>query len=291
MLNKITKKNKTPTPRSDEMFDIIGGSKLFTKIGLKSSFHQIRVKPDDIEKTEFQTKYGQYEYLVIPMGLCNAPATFSTMMNEDLQGYIDRFCTVYLDDILIFSKTAQDHYSHVAQVLQRLRDHRLYASKKKCFFMTNEVEFLGVIVSDKGLKVNPNKIEVIQKWPKPQSVTEIRGFLGLASFFRRFIKDFSQIAQPLVKLTKKNMSINMWDAECTKAMEHLKDSLVTSPVLIHPDFTKPFKCHVDTSQYAVGGTLTQMEGGAERVIAYFSRNLNSAQQNYSANDRESLGMI
>ena len=155
------------------------------------------------------------------MVLCNAPTTFTTMMNEVLEGYIDRFRTVYLDDVLIFSKTAEDYYSHVAQVPERLQDHRLYASKKTCFFMTNEVEFLGVIVSDKCLKVNLSKIEVLKKWPQPQSIRETQGFVVLASFFGRFIKDFSQISNPLVKLTKENMSINEWDVECAKAMDHL----------------------------------------------------------------------
>lgn len=291
MLNKITKKNRTPTPRSDEMFDILGGSKYFTKIDLKTGFHQIRVKPEDVEKTAFQTKYGQYEYLVLPMGLCNAPATFTTMMNTVLNGYIDRFCTVYLDDILIFSKTAKDHRVHVKQVLERLRLHKLYASPKKCHFMTQEVEFLGIIVNDQGLQVNPAKTAVIKQWPRPQSLSEVRGFLGLASFFRRFIKNFSGIALPLSNLTKKGKSVKDWDDTCTQAMEKLKISLTTSPVLCHPNFNLPYRCHVDASQYAIGGTLTQFIDGNERVVSYFSKKLNPAQMNYTANDRELLGMV
>ena len=138
-----------PTPRSDEIFDILGGSQFFTKIDLKTGFHQIRVKPEDVEKTAFQTKYGQYEYLVLPMGLCNATATFATMMNEVRDGLVDRFCTVYLDDIFIFSKTAEEHRLHVKEILQRLRDHKLYASPEECHFMAREVEFLGIIVGTK----------------------------------------------------------------------------------------------------------------------------------------------
>ena len=203
MLNKITKKNSTPTPRSDEMFDVIGGSKIFSKIDLKTGFHQIRVKPEDVEKTAFQTKYGQYEYLVLPMGLCNSPATFTTMMNEVLNGYIDRFCTVYLDDILIFSKTPEEHRGHVRKILERLREHKLHASPKKCYFMTREVEFLDVILSDKGLRVNPGKTEIIRTCPKPTSISEVRGFLGLESLFRQFIRNFSGIALPLTNLLRR----------------------------------------------------------------------------------------
>lgn len=291
MLNKITKRNSTPTPRSDEMFDIIGGSKYFSKVDLKTGFHQIRVKPEHIEKTAFQTKYGQFEYLVLPMGLCNAPATFVTLMNSVLNGLIDRFCTVYLDDILIFSRTEQEHRKHVRLVLERLRQHELYASPKKCHFMTNEVEFLGIIVSDKGLKVNPAKTSIVQAWPRPQSISEVRSFLGLVSFFRRFIKNFSLIAMPLTNLTKKGNSIVQWDESCTVAMERLKTLLVTSPILCHPNYELPYRGHVDASQFAVGGTLTQVQNGSERVIAYYSKKLNEAQTNYSANDRELLGMV
>ena len=136
MLNKITKKNKTAVPRSNEMFDVIGGSKYFTKIDLKTGYHQIRVKPEHVEKTAFQTKYGHFEYLVMPMGLCNAPATFMALMNEVLQGFVDKFCLVYLDDILIFSKTENEHRQHVKLIIERLRLHKLYASPAKCYFMT-----------------------------------------------------------------------------------------------------------------------------------------------------------
>eukprot|EP00171_Calliarthron_tuberculosum_P021638 IDg21638t1 len=268
MLNKITKKNRTPTPRSDEIFDIIGGSKYFTKIDLKTGFHQIRVKPDHIEKTAFQTKYGQYEYLVLPMGLCNAPATFTAMMNEVLSGYIDKFCTVYLDEILIFSKSTPEHREHVRNVLSRLREHRLYASPKKCHFMTQEVEFLGIIVNRDGLQVNPEKTEVIQNWPVPTT-----------------------IARPLTELTKKGKSIRDWNGTCERALAMIKKALVSAPVLSYPHFELPYKGYTDASQYAIGGTLTQVIDGTEHVISYFSRKFNDAQMNYTANDRELLGLI
>lgn len=228
---------------------------------------------------------------MLPMGLCNAPATFTTMMNEVLNGIIDRFCTVYLDDIIVFSKSRAEHRQHVEEVLKRLRKHQLFASPKKCYFMTNEVEFLSIIVSEHGLKVNAEKTEVIRAWPRPTSITKVRGFLGLASFFLRFIKNFTQIALPLTNLTKKGQSIIDWDDKCTEAMENFKTALTTSPVLTHPNFELPYKCPADASQYAIGGTLTQNVNGTEHVFAYFSRKLNDAQMDYSANDRELLGMI
>lgn len=273
------------------MFDLLGESKWFTKIDLKTGFHQIRVKPDHVERTAFQTKFGQYEYMVLPMGLFNAPGTFATMMNEVLEGLFDQFCTVYLDDILIFSKTKSEHRRHVKQVLERFRLHILYASPKKCHFMTNKVEFLGIIVSEEGLQVNPSKTEIIKKWPKPKDSIELRGFLGLASFFRRFIKNFSAVALPRTNLTKSGSGICLWDESCTIAMQKLKEALTSSPTLRRPDFTLPYRCHVDASQFAIGGTLTQIADGSEHVIAYFSRKFNPVQTNYTANDRELLGMI
>lgn len=290
-LNRITKRNNTPIPRADEMYDRLGGSKLFSKLDLKTGFHQIRIRPEDIEKTAFNTKYGQFEYLVMPMGLCNAPATFVSLMNEVLSDYIDRFCVVYMDDILIFSRDEDEHYEHIEKVLSRLQEHKLYVSPSKCSFMQREVEFLGIIVNSYGLRVNPEKIDVIASWKKPESVRELRSFLGLVSFFRRFIQDFSKIARPLTDLTRKQSSISGWDDKCDNSFEGLKTSIISSPVLRHVDWLLPFRGHVDASQTAVGGTLTQTVSGKEHPLAFFSQKLNDAEQNYSANDRELLGLV
>jgi hypothetical protein len=178
-LNRITKRNNAPLPRSDEMFDRLGGARVFSKLDLKTGFHQIRLRPEDIEKTAFNTKYGQFEYLVMPMGLCNAPATFQTLMNNIFYDCIDDFLVVYMDDLLIFSKNEEDHMRHVEMVLQRLREHKLYVSPKKCVFMSTEIEFLGFIVGKDGLRVDPKKIEVIENWPRPTRITEGPSFLGL----------------------------------------------------------------------------------------------------------------
>jgi Reverse transcriptase (RNA-dependent DNA polymerase) len=181
-LNRIKKRNNAPLPGSDEMFDRLGGAKVFSKLDLKTGFHQIRLRPGDIEKTAFNTKYGQFEYLVMPMGLCNAPATFQTLMNNILYDFIDEFLVVYMDDLLIFSNNEEDHMRHVEKVLMRLKKHELYVSPKKCLFMSTEMEFLGFIVGKNGLLVDPKKIEVIESWPRPSNITEVRSFLGIVQF-------------------------------------------------------------------------------------------------------------
>lgn len=206
-LNRITKRNNAPLPRCDEMFDRLGEATVFSKMDLKVGFHQIRVQASDVEKTAFNTKYGQFEYLVMPMGLCNAPATFQSLMNRIFYNCIDVFLVVYMDDLLIFSKNEADHLEHLDIVLSRLQDEELYVSPSKCDFMTKETEFLGMIVGGDGVKVSPEKVVAVQNWPKPCSLTELRGFIGLLQFFRRFIKDFSKIAAPLTSLSRKGKGI------------------------------------------------------------------------------------
>ena len=290
-LNAITKRNNAPLPRTDEMFDRFGGAKYFTKMDLKTGFHQIRVREIDIEKTAFNLKYGQFEYLVMPMGMANAPATFQTLMNNILREFIDVFCMVYMDDIIIFSRSLAEHREHVAAVLRKLKEHKLYVSPGKCEFMKEEIEFLGFIVTRKGLKVNPAKVKVIKEWPRPSTLRDLRAFLGLVQYFRRFIKGFSRIAAPLTNLTKKNVGLRSWDDECSKSFKFLKDSLTNAPLLRSPDWSKPFRGHIDASQEAVGGTLTQPFPDGEHPIAYSSQKLSPAERNYSASDRELLGLV
>ena len=181
-LNRITKRNNAPLPRSDEVFDRLGGATVFSKLNLKTKFYQIRVRRDDIEKTAFITKYGQFEYLVMPMGLCNAPATFQSLMNRIFYDCIDVFLVVYMDDVLIFSKDEESYLKHLEIVLKRLQEHELYVSPKKCEFMREEIDFLGFLVGKKGLRVNPEKIEVLKTWPMPETLTDVRSFAGLLQF-------------------------------------------------------------------------------------------------------------
>ena len=291
-LNRITKRNNAPLPRSDEMFDMLGDARVFSKMDLKTGFHQIRIKPEHIEKTAFNTKYGQFEYLVMPMGLCNAPATFQSLMSRIFYDCIDVFMVVYMDDLLIFSKDRSTHFKHIETVLSRLKENKLYISPQKCDFMKDEISFLGMIVGNGGIKVDGTKIQVLREWPKPKSLTEVRSFMGLLQFFRRFIKDFSKISAPLTNLTKKGEGIKKWSEQCDESFALLKEAITKAPILIAPDWKKAFRCHIDASTEAVGGTLTQLDvDGKDRVIAFFSKKLSKAEQNYSANDRELLGLI
>ena len=291
-LNRITKKNNAPIPRTDEMFDRIGGARVFSRLDLKTGFHQIRMRQSDIEKTAFNTKYGQFEYLVMPMGACNAPATFQSLMNEIFHDCIDDFLCVYIDDLLIFSKDEKSHLRHLETVLSRLQEHELYVSPKKCALFQEEMDFLGLIIGKNGIKVNPKKVEVLRTWPKPESLTDLRSFLGLLQFFRRFIPKFSSLAAPLTDLTKKESGLNRWDDRCDEAFAKLKTMITEAPILVSPDWKKPFRGHVDASQTAVGGTLTQLDDhGRDRVIAFFSKKLCDAERNYTANDRELLGLV
>eukprot|EP00172_Hildenbrandia_rubra_P004122 Plantae.Rhodophyta-Hildenbrandia_rubra.ctg7734.p1 GENE.Plantae.Rhodophyta-Hildenbrandia_rubra.ctg7734~~Plantae.Rhodophyta-Hildenbrandia_rubra.ctg7734.p1 ORF type:complete len:459 (+),score=63.54 Plantae.Rhodophyta-Hildenbrandia_rubra.ctg7734:424-1800(+) len=272
------------------MLDRFGGCAYLSKMGLKTGFHQIRAREEDIEKTAFTSKCGQFEHLVMPMGMANAPATFQTLMNDILRKYIDVFCMAHMDDIIIFSKTLEEHRERVAAVLKKWKDNKLHVAPHKCEFMKESIEFLGLIITRKGIKVNPAKVKIIEEWPRPAAITELRPFLGLAQCFRRFIKDFSKIAAPLTNLTKKNMSLRSWNLVCAEAFEYLKGSLINAPILRSPDFSKPFRGHVDASQEAVGGALTQAFEGGEHPIAYSSQKLSPAEQNYHASDRELLGL-
>lgn len=212
-----------------------------------------------MEKTAFTTNYGQYEYTVAALGLCHAPATFQTLMNSIFRDVIDDFMVVYLDDLLIFSKTAEEHEAHVYLVLNRLRENQLYVSPKKCSFFQPEVKFLGLLDGRNGIRVDPENVEVIKNWPRPEHLTEIRGFLGLVQLFKRFIKTFSELARRLTGLTKKTKGITAWKADCDDSFKTLKASLMNAPILVAPDWEKPFILHVDASQFAFGRTLTHKD--------------------------------
>ncbi|XP_006854885.2 uncharacterized protein LOC18444659, partial [Amborella trichopoda] len=202
-LNQMTIKNKYPLPRIDELFDQLGGSKFFSKIDLRSGYHQLRIREEDIPKTAFRTRYGHFEFLVMPFGLTNAPAAFMDLMNRVFRPFLDKFVVVFIDDILVYSKTREDHAEHLTTVLQTLRDHQLYAKKEKCEFWMTEVKFLGHVLSQDGITVDPAKIDSILQWERPKNVTEVRSFLGLAGYYRRFVENFSRTAMPLTKLTRK----------------------------------------------------------------------------------------
>ena len=204
-LNKLTIKNKYPLPRIDDLFDQLVGATYFSKIDLPSGYHQLKIRNEDVSKTAFRTRYGHYEFLVMPFGLTNAPAAFMDMMNRVCSPYLDKFVIVFIDDILIYSRSEEEHAHHLRLILELLKQEKLYAKMSKCEFWLREVHFLGHVISEKGIKVDPIKIEAIEKWEIPKTPTEVRSFLGLAGYYRKFIQDFSRIATPLTKLTKKNV--------------------------------------------------------------------------------------
>lgn len=258
---------------------------------LKAGFHQIRISPADIEKTAFKTKYGHFEFLVMPMGLRNAPATFQALMNSIYYDVIDDLLVVYLDDLLIYSNSKEEHIRHLRLVLQRLKDNQLFLGKNKYELMTSETEFLGLRVGRNGISIGEDRKKLVKDWPRPKSISELRSFVELLQFFRRFIHQFSEIAAPLTNLTRKNHSIRDWDSGCDAAFRNLKERLMNAPIMRAPDWALPFRCHIEASQLAVGGTLTQVTKNGEHAISYFSRRLSPAEENYSANDRELLGTI
>jgi hypothetical protein len=207
-LNAVTIKNKYPLPRIDILFDQLAGAKVFSKIDLRSGYHQIKIRPSDIPKTAFFTRYGLSEYLVMSFGLTNAPAYFMYLMNSVFMPELDRFIVVFIDDILIYSKNLEDHARHLHVVLQRLRDHHLYAKFSKCEFWLDTVKFLGHTISSDGISVDLSKVQEVLDWKPPTSIHQIRSFLGLAGYYRRFIPDFSRIAKPMTELPKKGIKFS-----------------------------------------------------------------------------------
>ena len=209
-LNRVTIKNRYPLPRIDGLFDQLRGARVYSKIDLRTAYHQLRVRETDIPKTAFRTRYGHFEFTVIPFGLTNAPAAFMDHMHRVFQPYLDQFFVVFLNDILIYSQSEREHEDHLRIVLQLLRDHQLYAKFSKCKFWLTEVRCLGYVVSASGVSVDPEKVEAVMSWERPKSVFEIRSFLGLAGYYRRFIEDFSRLVAPMMRLTQKEAKFD-WD--------------------------------------------------------------------------------
>ncbi|WVZ53003.1 hypothetical protein U9M48_003997 [Paspalum notatum var. saurae] len=273
-LNAVTIKNKYPLPHIDILFDQLAGAKVFSKINLRSGYYQIKIIEEDIPKTTFSTRNGLYEYLVMSFGLTNAPVFFMYMMNSVFMNELDKF-VVFIDDILIYSKSEEEHKEHLRIVLTRLREHKLYAKFSKCTFWLKKVSLLCHILSEKGVVVDPSKVKDVLNWKQPETVTEIRSFLGLAGYYRRFIKDSSKTAKPMTSLTKKNVKY-VWSSNCEEAFQTLKKLLTSAPVLAQSDVTKPFDVYCDASGNELGYVLMQ-EG---RVIAYASRQLRKHEVNY-----------
>ncbi|KAI3494636.1 hypothetical protein L1887_40553 [Cichorium endivia] len=284
-LNKLTVKNRYPLPRIDDLFDQLQGSSYFSKINLRSGYHQLRVQEEDIPKTAFRTRYGHYEFVVMPFGLTNAPAVFMDLMNRVCRPFLDKFVIVFIDDILIYSRSKEEHGQHLRLILELLRKEKLYAKFSKCEFWIRKVDFLGHVVSQEGIHVDPSKIKAIENWEIPRTPTEIRQFLGLAGYYRRFIKNFSKIAKPLTALTQKGARFD-WDDPQENAFQTLKQMLCSAPILSLPEGTEDFVVYCDASKQGLGCVLMQRE----KVIAYASRQLKPHEVNYTTHDLE-LGAV
>jgi hypothetical protein len=289
-LNKITIKNKYPIPRIDDLMDQLKGATIFSKIDLRSGYHQVRIHPEDVQKTAFRTRYGHYEYLVMPFGLTNAPATFMNVMNEVLKPLLDICVIVYIDDILVYSKNVEEHEKHLRQVLEILRKNKLYGKLSKCEFFKEHVEFLGHQISSKGIAVESKKIQAIRDWPKPATLHDLMSFLGLCNYYRRFVKGYSNIATPLTNLLKKDKEFK-WTEEADKAFQDLKEHMSKTPVLHIPDYKLPFVVTTDASNFAVGAVISQDFGNGLQPVAFESRKMSPAEQNYAAHEKELLAIV
>jgi hypothetical protein len=280
-LNDVTIKNKYLLPHIDDLFDQMRGARVFSKIDLRSGYHQMKIRPSDIPKTAFSTRYGLYEFTVMSFGLTNAPAYFMNMINKVFKEYLDKFVVVFIDDILIYSKNDSEHEEHLRMVLQKLRDNQLYAKFTKCDFWLDEVHFLGHIISKGGIAVDLAQVTAIMDWKIPSTVSKIRSFLGLAGYYRRFIEGFSKIAKPMTSLLEKGKEFK-WTEECQESFDQLISKLMAAPVLIMPDLQKNFDIYCDASRQGLGCVLMQ-EG---HVIAYVSRQLRKHELNYPTHDLE-----
>nr|APU93382.1 putative gag-pol polyprotein [Marshallia obovata] len=285
-LNKLTVKNKYPLPRIDDLFDQLQGASWFSKIDLRSGYHQLRVREEDVPKTAFRTRYGHYEFLVMSFGLTNAPAAFMDLMNRVCRPMLDKSVIVFIDDILIYSKSHEEHATHLREVLETLREHKLYGKFSKCAFWLQEVQFLGHVINAKGVLVDPAKIEAVLNWNPPKTPTEVRSFLGLAGYYRRFIRDFSKIATPLTRLTRKDCKFQ-WSEKQEQAFQELKTKLTQAPVLTLPEGTEDLIVYSDASYQGLGCVLMQRG----KVIAYASRQLKVHEVNYPTHDLELAAVV
>ncbi|GJU62957.1 putative nucleotidyltransferase, ribonuclease H [Tanacetum coccineum] len=278
-------KNRYPLLRIDDLFDQLQGSNIYSKIDLRSGYHQLRVREEDIPKTAFRTRYGHYEFRVMPFGLTNAPAVFMDLMNRVCKPYLDKFVIVFIDDILIYSRNEKEHEEHLKTILELLKKEELYAKFSKCEFWINTVKFLGHVIDNSGIHVDPAKIEAVKNWASPTTPLEIRQFLGLAGYYRRFIEGFSKIAKPMTELTQKNQKFD-WGEEQEEAFQLLKQKLCAAPILALPEGSEDFVVYCDASIKGLGAVLMQRM----KVIAYASRQLKIHEKNYTTHDLE-LGAV
>lgn len=286
-LNEKTIEDKYPLPRIDEILENLGRCTYFSTLDLAQGFHQIEMSPESIEKTAFSVNNGHYEYVRMPFGLKNAPSTFQRVMDNILREYLYKFCFVYMDDIVIFSRSLQEHLHHIKLIFKKIEYYNLKVQLDKSEFLRKEVAFLGHIITPEGIKPNPSKIKAVQEYPLPKNIKEIRAFLGLIGYYRRFIMNFAKIVTPFTRCLKKGTKIDITDANYVETFNTCKELLTNAPILAYPDFTKTFCVTTDASNIALGGVLSQ----GNKPISFFSRTLNSAERNYSTIEKELLAIV
>lgn len=284
-LNTVTIKNKFPLPIVDELLDELVGTKFFSKLDLRAGYHQIRMLETDEPKTASKTHHGHFQFRVMPFGLCNAPATFQCLMNSVFADYIRKFVIIFLDDILVYSKTMDEHLEHLRIVMSLLRQNQLYAKLSKCSFACTSIDYLGHVISSDGVATDPDKTSAMEQWPLPKTVTELHAFLGLTGYYRKFVKNYGIIAKPLTTLlTKKGF---LWTEAATTAFNKLKLAMVSTPVLALPDFTQPFQVETDACDTGIGAILSQNG----HPIAFLSKALGSKNSQLSVYEKEFLAVM
>lgn len=300
-LNAVTISDAYPIPDINSTLASLGQAKYFTTLDLTSGFHQIPMKESDIPKTAFSTLNGKYEWLRLPFGLKNAPAIFQRMIDDVLKEFIGKLCYVYIDDIVIFGKDIDETMKNIETILSRLQEANLKVNLEKTQFLKTEVEFLGYVITPEGIRTDPKKVEAIQKLLPPENLKELKSFLGLTSYYRKFIRDYAKIAKPLTNLTrgenaqiKANQSRRVpieLDEKALQAFDDLKNLLTSAEVLAFPDFKKAFNLTTDASDYAIGAVLSQDISGQDKPIAYISRSLNKTEESYATNEKEMLAIV
>ena len=289
-VNDLTVKDSYPLPRIDDSLDALSGAKWFSTLDLRSGYWQVKMDPKDKEKTAFTSPYGLYQFTTMPFGLANAPSTFQRLMDLVLAGLHWEACLIYLDDVIVFGRTFEEHLERLRSVLERFKEANLQLNPSKCHLFQSQVECLGFIVSANGVATDPEKTKAVRDWPTPRSASDVRSFIGLCSYYRRFVKGFATIAAPLYRLTQKGVDFE-WAPDCEAAFNELKDALMTAPVLAYPRSEGEFILDTDASDVGIGSVISQMQDGVERVIAYFSRSLGPVQRRYCVTRRELLAIV
>jgi len=292
-LNAVTVKNRYPLPLISELVSQLRGARYFTKLDVRWGFNNVRIKPGDEWKAAFRTNHGLFEPLVMFFRMTNSPATFQTMMNDVFRTVIaEGIVVVYLDDILIFTKTEEEHERVVQRVLEILMEHKLFLCSEKCEFHRKQIEYLGLVISENKVAMDPVKVAGVRKWPVLENRTDVQAFIGFVNFYCRFIQDFSTIARPLFDLTRSNQAWN-WGTKEQEAFERLKMAVTTAPTLASPQDSEPFCIEADSSDFASGAILSQQLPGEEKwhLVAFYSKSLSPVERNYEIHDKEMLAII